>query len=248
MADVRIDLRVGPLWIEAQSGSSLVIRKNRTLYTIDTDPVSVEQLTGDMSPIATLEPDHWWIQRPEDTSIIQRDGDGPAQRIPAGARLVASVDGGILASVGDAYSLWKQWDVRPLPFRGAFLDATPRVIALSNGCPGSRCTIDVDDLKHGTTVRLRADAADQGALSPDGSRLAIASALTSSVTLFDTTTGHSTMLSRPNASATVAPFTWASNGELLVLTATGIAVVDAEGAPNRTIDDRGGVEQIIALP
>jgi hypothetical protein len=247
-SDVRVDLRVGPLWIESQNGSSLVVRKNRTLYVIGTDPISVDQLTGDLTPIATLEPDHWWIERPEGNRVIQRDGNGPVQQIPAGARLVASVDGGLLASSGDAYSLWDQWDLRPLPFRGVFLDATPRVIALSNGCPGSRCTIDVDDLRRGTVVRLRADGADSGALSPDGSRLAVESVLTSHVTIFDTKSGRSTTLARRNSSATVAPFTWASNGELLVLTATGIAVVNAVGVPNRTIDDRGMVQQIVALP
>jgi hypothetical protein len=247
-SDVRLDLRVGPLWIESQNGSSLVVRKNRTLSLISTHPVSVEQLTVDLAPIATLDAGHWWIQRPEHNGIIQRDGDGPAQQVPAGVRLVAAVDGGFLALAGDAYALWDQWDLQSLPFRGAFLDATPRVIALSNGCPGPRCTIDIDDLQRGTIARLTTDSAGPGAFSPDGSRLAVASVPASYVTIFDTEWGHSTRLARRDTSPTVAPFAWVSNGELLVLTPTGVAVVDADGVPRRTIDDDGMVQQIVALP
>jgi hypothetical protein len=243
--DVRVDLRVGPLWIESQNGSALVVRENRTLLLIGTDPISVEQLPDDLSPIATLEPGHWWIERPEYRGIIQRDGDGPVQQIPVGVQLVAAVDGGLLASTGDAYALWDQWNLRPLPFRGAFLDATPRVIALSNGCPGSSCVIDIDDLKRGTTMRLGSDAADKAAFSPDGSHLAVAAAFY--VTIFDTKWGRSIMLPRRNSSPTVAPFTWTSNGELLVLTPSGIAVADADGSRNRTIADGGVVQQIVAL-
>ncbi len=247
--DERVELRVGPLWIESHNGSSLVVRENGTLLSIGTDPVSVEQLRVDVSPIATLEPDHWWIERPVHDGIIQRDGDGPVQQVPAGLRLVAAVDGGFLASVGDAYALWDGWNVRPLPFRGWFLDATPRVIALSNGCPGSSCIIDIDDLQRGTSVRLASDGADWGAFSPDGRRLAVTSAPSSYMRIFDTRLRRQTIaVPRRRSSPTVTPFTWASNSELLVLTPTGIAVVDGDSVMNRTIDDGGAVQQIIALP
>ena len=94
-------------------------------------------------------------------------------------------------------------------------------------------------------MRLGSDAADKAAFSPDGSHLAVAAAFY--VTIFDTKWGRSIMLPRRNSSPTVAPFTWTSNGELLVLTPSGIAVADADGSRNRTIADGGVVQQIVAL-
>jgi hypothetical protein len=251
-SDQRVDLRPGPLSIESQNGSSLVVRQNNRLLLVGTNPISVEPLPrDDQLPIATLEPDHWWMLSPEHDGIVQRDGDGPVQQVPAGLRLLAAVDGGFLASTRDSYVLWDGWHVRTLPFHGSFLDATSRLVAVAKDCPGPSCLVDIADLPSGATVRLPGENAERGTLSPDGSRLAGTSALSFYVTMLDTTTGLPRMtLPRRATAATVAPFTWTPSGDaLLVLTNTDLAVVRAsDGVTERTIDDGGAVQQIVALP
>jgi hypothetical protein len=247
----RVDLPPGPLWIESQNGSSLLVRKNRAYYLIGTVPISVVALPLSVPPIATLDRDHWWVVSPSQGGILRRDGDGPIQGVPAGVRLLAAVDDGFLATSRDSFVVWDGWTVRPLSIHGSFFDATSRVVALGTNCPGLACVVDVTDLQRGGSTRLSAANADRAKLSPDGSRLAVASERSQYVTMVDVTMGLTrSVLPRRKSPPMVAPLAWTPTGDaLLVLTDSNISVVRAsDGMTERTIDDGGSVQQIVALP
>jgi hypothetical protein len=241
----------GPLSIESQNGNSLVVRNTSTTYVIGTDPISVEFVPSNLPPIATLDRDHWWVVSPSQGGILRRDGDGPIQGVPAGVRLLAALDGGFLATSRASFVVWDGWTLRPLSIHGSFFDATSRVVALGTNCPGLGCVVDVTDLQRGGSTRLSAANADRAKLSPDGSRLAVTSERSQYVTMVDVTMGLTrSVLPRRKSPPMVAPLAWTATGDaLLVLTDSNISVVRAsDGMTERTIDDGGSVQQIVALP
>jgi hypothetical protein len=101
---------------------------------------------------------------------------------------------------------------------------------------------------HGSFSAANADRAKH---SPDGSRLAVTSERSQYVTMVDVTMGLTrSVLPRRRSPPMVAPLAWTATGDaLLVLTDSNISVVRAsDGMTERTIDDGGSVQQIVALP
>jgi hypothetical protein len=246
-----VPLPEGHVTIDDQSGTSLLASTfQQTL--VSTQPAATHTLAVDEVAIRGGEPNPWVLLRSDGTIRDQR-GDILAYA-PAGLRVFGAVDGGYVADdpKNQRWVLWSTSGTRTIaPGTFQLLDAGPRALAFKSGCGYSGCDLELVDLRGRITASNRLATVPQfAALSPDGTRLALASTQ-GSVSIVDTSTAQILGSMSTTAAQNVSlPFSWTPDGrDLVVVGENDLEILRAsDGVMTADIVVTPDLEQLVALP
>ena len=226
-----VGLPYGDVRIDEQSGSSFLVSTSQQTL-VSTTPVRTVTLSASDTPLKAVAPRQWWLLR--DDGSIRDERGGVTRRPPVPLRIVAAVNDGFVALAPPEFRwvLWSGTTVRPLAPPGYQLLVTgPRVAVFKSGCGYNGCALEFVDLPDRTVTENRLQSVPQFAeMSPDGSRLALATTQ-GDVMILDTGTGG-VIAEAPKASPENAalPISWTPDGRTLLVVGTDdIQIVRAVG-------------------
>jgi hypothetical protein len=246
-----VRLPQGRVTIDDQNGQ-LLLASTFEQTLVSTQPIATRTLSARDFAIPAWAPTRWWILNSDGT--IRADGGGPRLHIPDGLRVAAAVAGGFVA-LDVANASWVLWagptTQKIAPAADQLLVTGPHTVVFKKGCGYNGCSVEILDLAHGTTTTIPLPQVPNfAALSPDGTRLALASTQ-GGVFVLDTRSGREIVRTVSVVSGIPSlPFTWSPDSHaLLIVQDDDIEIRRAsDGLATSVIRRTGGLQQLIALP